>query len=106
MTATTSHEPTRTGTNAWLSVGLSSEAREGKAKINYIKIKFGVPGWLSQFKHPTLAQVMISQLVSPSPVLGSVLTTQSLEMASDSVCVCVCVSLCPSPAHALSLSQK
>ena len=33
----------------------------------------------------TLAQVIISQLVSSSPVLGSVLTAQSLEPALDSV---------------------
>ena len=36
-------------------------------------------------KHPTLAQVTISELVSSSPALGSVLTAQSLEPASDSV---------------------
>ena len=55
-------------------------------------------------KRPTLAQVMISQLVGSSPSLSSVLTTQSLEPASDSVSV----SLCPSPAHVLSvlLSQN
>ena len=35
--------------------------------------------------HPTLAQVMISQFVGLSPALGSVLTSQSLEPASDSV---------------------
>ena len=51
-------------------------------------------------EHPTLAQVMILQLVSSSPALGSVLTAQSLEPASDSVSP----SLCPSPARALSLS--
>ena len=33
----------------------------------------------------TLAQVMISQLVSSSPTSGSVLTAQSPEPASDSV---------------------
>ena len=32
----------------------------------------------------TLAQVMISQFVGSSPVLGSVLTAQCLEPASDS----------------------
>ena len=32
---------------------------------------------------PTLAQVMISQLVSSSPASGSVLTAQSLEPALD-----------------------
>ena len=36
-------------------------------------------------KHPTLAQVMISQFVGLSPKLGSVLTALSLEPASDSV---------------------
>ena len=36
-------------------------------------------------KHPTLAQVMISQFVSLSTASGSVLTAQSLELASDSV---------------------
>ena len=52
-------------------------------------------------KRLTLAQVMISQLVSSSPASGSVLTAQSLEPALDSVSP---LSLCPSPAHALSLS--
>ena len=42
--------------------------------------------WVAQsVKRPTLAQVMISQFVSSSPVSGSVLTAQSLEPASDSV---------------------
>ena len=36
-------------------------------------------------KHLTLAQVMISQFMSLSPVLGSVLIGQGLEPASDSV---------------------
>ena len=35
--------------------------------------------------HPTSAQVMMSQSVSSSPTLGSVLTAQSLEPTSDSV---------------------
>ena len=34
---------------------------------------------------PTSSQVMISQFVSLGPALGSVLTAQSLELASDSV---------------------
>ena len=46
----------------------------------------------------TLAQVMISQLVSSSLTSGSVLTAQSLEAVSSTL------SLCPSPAHSLSLS--
>ena len=36
-------------------------------------------------KRPTSAQVMISQFVGSSLALGSVLTAQSLEPASDSV---------------------
>ena len=36
-------------------------------------------------KHPTSAQVMTSQSVSSSPLLGSVLTAQSLKPVSDSV---------------------
>ena len=42
--------------------------------------------WVAQsVKRPTSAQVMISWFVGLSPVLGSVLTAQSLEPASDSV---------------------
>ena len=51
-------------------------------------------------KHPTSAQVMITQFVSLSPMSGSVLTTQSLEAASDSVSL----FLCPSRTGTLSLS--
>ena len=45
----------------------------------------GALGWLSQLKHRTSAQVMISQFVGSSPASGSVLTAQGLEPASDSV---------------------
>ena len=42
--------------------------------------------WVAQsVKHRTSAQAMISQLVGSSPALGSVLTTQSWEAASDFV---------------------
>ena len=42
--------------------------------------------WVAQsVKRPTSAQVMISWFVSSSPLLGSVLTAQSLEPVSDSV---------------------
>ena len=42
--------------------------------------------WVAQpVKRPTLAQVMISQLVSSSPTSGSVLTAQSLEPVTDFV---------------------
>ena len=59
--------------------------------------------WVAQLvKCQTLAQVMNSLHVSLSPMLGPVLTAQSLEPASDSVSL----SLCPSPAHALSLKNK
>ena len=54
-------------------------------------------------KHPTSAHIMISQLVSLSPALGSVLMAQSLEPASDSaspslsdpppLTLCFCLSL-------------
>ena len=52
-------------------------------------------------ERPTSAQVMISRSVSSSPALGSVLTAQSLEPASDSVSPflplpcshCVCLSM-------------
>ena len=61
--------------------------------------------WVAQLaKCPISAQGMISQFMGSSPMSGSVLTTQSLEPASDSDNVCVSFSLCPSPAHALSVS--
>ena len=42
--------------------------------------------WVAQsVKHPTWAQVVISQSVSSSPASGSVPTAQNLEPASDSV---------------------
>ena len=42
--------------------------------------------WVAQtVKHPTSAQVMISRFEGSSPVLGSVLTAQSLEPALESV---------------------
>ena len=55
-------------------------------------------------KQPTSAQVMISQSVSSSPTLGSVLTAQSLEPASDSVSPPL--SAPPLLMLCLSLSQK
>ena len=51
----------------------------------------------------TAAQVVISQSMGSSPVLGSVLTAQSLEPASDSVSPSLCD---PAPTRTLSLSQK
>ena len=61
--------------------------------------------WVSQsLECPTLAQVMISWFVGLSPLLGSVLTAQSLEPASDSVSPPL--SAPPLLAHAFSLSLK
>ena len=68
-----------------------------------LSFKINRGAWVAQsVKRLTLSQVMISQLVSSSPMSGSVLTTQSLKPASDSVSP----SLHPSPALTLSLSQK
>ena len=73
-------------------------------------------GVAQSVKRPTSVLVVISWLVSSGSALGSVLTAQSLEPASDSVCVCVCVCVCvsfslsaPPPlvgSLCLSLSQK
>ena len=54
-------------------------------------------------KSLNLFQVMISQIVSSSPVPGSVLTAQRLEPASDSVSLPLSA---PPPARILSLSQN
>ena len=82
-----------------------------------LKSSWAGDAWVAQsVKHPTSAQVMISRFVGSSHTSGSVLTAQSLEPASDSVCLSVClslslslslpVSLCPSPTHALSLKNE
>ena len=61
--------------------------------------------WVAQLvRHPTSAQVMISQSVGLSPASGSVLTAQSLEPASDSVSPSL--SAPPPLALCLSLSFK
>ena len=57
-------------------------------------------------KHLTLAQAMISQFVSSSPMLGSVLTAQSLEPASDSVSPSLSVPRSPSVSLCLSKINK
>ena len=70
--------------------------------LNYV---YGWGAWMAQsVKHPTSAQVRISRSGSSSPVLGSVLTAQSLEPVSDSVSP----SLSDPPPFmlCLSLSQK
>ena len=59
--------------------------------------------WVAQLvKHPTLAQIMISQFVSSSPTLGFVLEARSLEPALDSVSLSLSLSLHPP----LSLKNK
>ena len=61
--------------------------------------------WVAHLvKCPTLAQVMISQLVGSSPVSGSVPTAWSLEPASDSVSPSL--SAPPPLTFCYSLSQK
>ena len=60
--------------------------------------------WVAQsMKLPTSAQVTISRFVSLSPMLGSALTAQSLEPASDSVSP---LSLSAPPLLTLSVSQN
>ena len=61
--------------------------------------------WVAQsVKRPTSAQVRVSWFMSSSPTLGSVLTAQSLEPASDSVSPSL---FAPPPlALGLSLLQK
>ena len=63
--------------------------------------------WVAQsVERPTSAQVMISQSVGSSPVLGSVLTARSLEPASGSVSPSLSLSASPLLTVCLSLSQK
>ena len=78
------------------------EAMQLKEGKNSLIRKLEVRGtWVAQLvRRPTLAQVMISQFTSSS--LGSVLTAQSLEPASDSVPPFLSVP----PLLTLSLSLK
>ena len=63
--------------------------------------------WVAQLiRRPTSAQVMISWFVSSSPTLGFMLTAQSLEPASDSVCVSLSLPLPYSRPVSLSLKNK
>ena len=73
--------------------------------IVYRKFESVAGAWVTQsVKHPTSAQVMMSQFVGSSPTLGSVLTAGSLKPASDSVSASP--SACPLLVLCLSLSQK
>ena len=85
------------------------------ARLPGFKYWRGQGTWVAQsVKCPTSAQVMISQFMSFSPTLGSVLTAQSLEPASDSVfpsfsaspLLVLCLSLPLSLLPLLSLSFK
>ena len=63
--------------------------------------------WVAQLvEHPTLARVMISQLVGLSPASGSVLTAQSLEPALDSVSPSLSLPLTHSHSVSVSLKNK
>ena len=66
---------------------LSPWAAVWEARLGSLDKKpFSGGAWVAQsVKHPTSAQVTISQFVSSSLALGSVLTAQSLEPASHSV---------------------
>ena len=74
-------------------------------KGHSLKQGFCRGAWVAQLvKHPTSAQVMISQFVGSSPTSGSVLTAQSLDPALDSVCLSL--SAPPPLKLYLSLSLK
>ena len=63
--------------------------------------------WVAQsVKHPALAQVMISQLLSSSPTSGTVLTARILEPASDSVSPSLSAPLLLTLCLSLSLKNK
>ena len=62
--------------------------------------------WVGQLvKRSTSAQVTISWFVSSSPVWGSVLTAQSLELALNSVSPSLSAPS-PTPTPSLSLKNK
>ena len=82
----------------------------GLTELHGVKVIKSRGAWVAQsVKHPTSAQVMISQLVisqlvSSSPTSGSVLTARSLEPVSESVSPSLSA---PRPFMlCLSLSQK
>ena len=62
------------GMQGWFNI------HKSKNVTHHINKRKDMRCWVVQLiKHPTSAQVMILQLVSSSPTLGSVLTAQSLE---------------------------
>ena len=92
--------------------GGEAEGREGEEEVGGEKRweggkEGGRGAWVAQsVKHLTSSQVMVSQLMSLSATLGSALSAQSLDPASDSVSpslsapppLMLCLGLC--------LSQK
>ena len=75
------------------------------AVLKSIDRKWERGAWVAQsVKHPTSAQVMISQSMISNPASGSVLTAQSLDSALDSVSSSL--SAPPLLMLCLSLSQK
>ena len=95
--------PNREGTAIQQFTENKSGPREESWRLP-VKAQTSGGTWVAQLvKRPTSAEVMISQFVSSSPALGSVLTAWSLEPASDSVSpslsapplltFCLCLSL-------------
>ena len=73
--------------------------------LSSLKVIVSGGAWVAEsVKRPTSAQVMISQLVSLSPALGSVPTAGSLEPALDSVSHSL--SALPPLVLCLSVSKK
>ena len=69
-----------------LDLGVVSARPMLGSMSNNLKKKKRRGTWVTQLvKCPTVAQIMIARSVDQSLMLGSVLTAQSLEPASDSV---------------------
>ena len=68
-----------------------------------LKEQLGRGAWVAQsVKRPTSAQVMVSWFVSSNPMLGSMLSAQSLLWILS---LCLSLSLSPSTTYVLSLSK-
>ena len=69
-----------------MAIFISDKTDFKEKLLQEIKMDIIRGSWVAQWvKCPTLAQVIISRYMSSSPALGSVLTAQSMEPASDSV---------------------
>ena len=93
-------------TTRYFSKGYMCAVSKGCVHSNVYSSAISKMGtWVAQsVKCLTSAKVMISWLVSLSPTLGSVLTAQNLEFASDSVSLSPSLSLSAPPLVALCLS--